>query len=244
MYDTYSFSKKEGFIYGLQSMGIIGMFGYFFYGSVKWALLLSPLMIVLLRKKRRELCIARKQELLRQFKSMLVSLNNAVSAGYSLENALQETYKDMLYFYKESSLIVKELEYIRLGMKNGRAPEILLEELGDRSETEDISDFAGILSVGKKCGGNMNEIIKTGISVIEEKIETKQKIQTMLSAGKLEAKIMRVIPFFVIWYTGATSKGYFDSLYQTWAGQFFMTGCLIIYLIAVWLSEKITEIEI
>jgi len=79
-------------------VGIMGMFGYFFYGSVKWALLLSPLMIVLLRKKRRELCIARKQELLRQFKSMLVSLNNAVSAGYSLENALQETYKDMLYF--------------------------------------------------------------------------------------------------------------------------------------------------
>lgn len=231
-------------VYIIQSIGIVGMFGYFFYGSVKWAFLLCPFMIVLLKRKRRELCAARKQELLNQFKSMLVSLNNAVSAGYSLENALTETYKDMLYFYKENSLIVKELEYIRFGMRNGQAPEMLLEELGERSSTEDIADFASVLSIGKKCGGNINEIIKSGISVIEEKIETKQKIQTLLSAKKLEAKIMSAIPFFIFLYIGSTSKGYFDSLYQTRVGHFFMTGCLFVYLAAVWLSEKIARIEI
>ena len=243
-YDTYIFSTKEWFIYGIESIGITGLFGYFFYGSLYWTIVLSPLVIVLLMKKKRELCKFRKQELLNQFKEMLISLNNGIQAGYSLENALTEAYKDMLYFYREDSLIVRELAYIRAGIKNGRTAEEMLEDLGERSKTEDILDFVNILTIGKKSGGNMNEIIKSGISVIEEKIETKQKIQILLSARNLEAKIMSGIPFFIILYIGSTSKGYFDILYRTWGGHFFMSICLIVYLVAVYLAEKIVDIEV
>lgn len=243
-YDRYLFSRKEWVIYGIQSIGITGLFGYFFYGSFKWAIVLSPLVIILLKKKQRELCKSRKQELVSQFKEMLVSLNNAVQAGYSLENAITETYKDMLYFYNRDSLVVKELTYIRIGLINGRSVEEMMEDLGERSKMEDILDFANILAIGKKSGGNMNEIIKSGILVIEEKIETKQKIQTLLSSRNLEAKIMSGIPFFIILYIGSTSKGYFDTLYRTWGGHLFMTICLIVYLVAVHLSEKIVDIEV
>lgn len=243
-YEKYLFSRKERLIYGIQSIGITGLFGYFFYGSIKWAIVLSPVVIILFKKKQRELCKSRKQELISQFKEMLVSLNNAVQAGYSLENAITETYKDMLYFYDKDSLIVKELNYIRGGIKNGRSVEEMMEDLGERSKMEDILDFANILAIGKKSGGNMNEIIKSGILVIEEKIETKQKIQTLLSARNLEAKIMSGIPFFIILYIGSSSKGYFDTLYRTWGGHLFMTICLIVYLAAIRLSEKIVDIEV
>jgi len=228
----------------LQSVGITGLLGYFFFGSYRWVVVLSPFIIIFLKKKQRDLCKLRKQELLNQFKEMLISLNNAVQAGYSLDNALTETYKDMLYFYQDDSLIVKELAYIRAGMRNGRTIEEMMEDFGERSKTEDIMDFANVLAVGKKSGGNMNEIIKSGISVIEEKIDTKQKIQTLLSARKLEAKIMSGIPFFIILYIGSTSKGYFDTLYQTLGGHLFMTVCLFVYLAAVYLSERIVDIEI
>jgi len=228
----------------LQSVGITGLLGHFFFGSYRWVVVLSPFIIIFLKKKQRDLCKLRKQELLNQFKEMLISLNNAVQAGYSLDNALTETYKDMLYFYQDDSLIVKELAYIRAGMRNGRTIEEMMEDFGERSKTEDIMDFANVLAVGKKSGGNMNEIIKSGISVIEEKIDTKQKIQTLLSARKLEAKIMSGIPFFIILYIGSTSKGYFDTLYQTLGGHLFMTVCLFVYLAAVYLSERIVDIEI
>jgi len=243
-YDTYIFAKKEWTLYGIQSIGIVTILGRFFYGSVKWAVLLSPLAIVLLKAKQKELCKRRKRDLLDQFKEMLVSLNNSLQAGYSLENALSETYKDMFYSFGEESLIVKELAYIRAGVRNGRTPEEMLENLGERSCEEDIIDFANILTIGKKSGGNMNEIIKSGVSVIEEKIEIKQEIQTLLSAKKLESRIMSVIPFFIILYIGTTSKGYFDTLYQTWGGHIFMTVCLIVYLTAVSFAGKIVEIEV
>lgn len=244
LYDTYIFTKKEWTLYGIQSIGIVTMLGRFFYGSVKWAVLLSPLVIVLLKRKQKELCKKRKSELLNQFKDMLVSLNNSLQAGYSLENALLETYKDMFYLRGENSLIVKELAFIKSGIRNGRTPEEMLEDLGERSCEEDIFDLANILTIGKKSGGNMNEIIKSGVLVIEEKIEIKQEIQTLLSAKKLESRIMSVIPFFIILYIGITSKGYFDTLYQTMGGHFFMTVCLLVYLAAVFFAGKIVEIEV
>lgn len=244
VYDKYVFSTKEWIVYGLFSVGITGLFAYFFYGSVKWIIVLSPLVIVLLKGKQKELFQKRQQDLLDQFKEMQVSLNNAVQAGYSLENALLETYKDMLYFYREDSLIVKELAYIRAGMRNGKTPEEMFEDFGERSKTEDILDFANVLTIGKRNGGNIDEIIKSAITVIEEKIETKQKIRTLLSARALEAKIMSGIPFFIIFYIGTSSKGYFDTLYLTMGGHIFMTFCMVIYLAAVCLSKKIVDIEI
>jgi len=231
-------------LYGLQSIGTVVALGYFFYGSPKFAILLSPLAVVLLRRKRRTLCKGRKRELLAQFKDMLTALNHSLQAGYSLENALSETYRDMLYFYREDSLIVRELAYIRAGLRNGRTAEEMLTDLGERSNAEDILDFANVLAIGKKSGGNMNEIIGSGVSVIEEKIEIKQEIQTLLSARKLEARIMSGIPFFIILYIGSTSKGYFDSLYRTWGGHLLMSVCLIVYLAAVYLCEKIVEIDV
>lgn len=244
VYDKYLFSNKEWVIYGIQSIGITGLIGYFFYGSINWIIVLAPLVIILLKRKQRELSLARRCVLLDQFKEMLVSLNNAIQAGYALENAIAETYKDMRYFYQEDSLIVKELAYIRAGMRNGKTAEEMLEDLGERSKEEDILDFANVLVIGKRSGGNINEIIKSGIAIIEEKIETKQKIRTLLSSRILEAKIMSVIPFFIIFYIGITSKGYFNALYLTLGGRIFMTLCLIVYLAAVYLSEKIVDIEI
>lgn len=244
IYDKYIFSGKEWIVYGAQSIGITGLLGFFFYGSVKWIVILVPLIFVLLKRKQMELTRTRKQDLLDQFKDMLVSLNNAVQAGYALENAIAEAYKDMKNFYREDSLIVRELAYIRSGMMNGKTPEEMLEDLGERSKEEDIRDFANVLVIGKRSGGNINEIIKSGITVIEEKIDTKQKIRTLLSARTFEAKIMSWIPFFIIFYVGITSEGYFDVLYLTMGGHVFMTLCLIIYLAAVYLSEKIINIEI
>lgn len=243
-YRIYRFSKKEWVIYIGQGITTIGMLGYFFYRSLKLTLLMSPLIVVLIRRKQKELCIRRRQELTNQFKEMMGSLNSSLQAGYSMENAFHEAYKDMVYYYQAESLIGKELFWIRTGMQNGRQVEELLQDLGERSGVEDILDFANILAIGKKSGGNINEILQSGISVIEEKIQTKQEIQILLSAKKLEVRIMSVIPFLIMLYIGITSKGYFNPLYRTVGGNIIMTICLAVYLAAVEMAKRITEIEI
>lgn len=243
-YNTYSFTCKEWFIYLTQSILEIFVLGYFFYHSWKLTLCLSPLLYYLLKRKKEELIDKRKKELSTQFNDFLSSINGSLQAGYSLENAVEEAYKELIAFYHNKSWMVKELGVIRNGMNNRQPVEELIHEFAERSGIEDIHDFANVIMIAKKSGGDMNEIIESNIAVIEEKLEIRQEIETSLSSRNLEVRIMSVIPFFIILYIDVTSRGYFDMLYQTIGGRIFMTVCLGVYLAAIRVSEKIIHIEI
>ena len=90
----------------------------------------------------------------------------------------------------------------------------------------------------------MTEVIERSALVIEEKIKTEKEIQVLISARKLEQKIMNVVPFAILLYVGITSKEFFDVLYYNSAGVIIMTVCLAVYLGAVLLSRRIVNIEV
>ena len=243
-YAEYSYSGKEWLFYGMEAVGYICLFTYFFYRSWKWMIPLSPLAILFLSNRKNELAKKRIQNLSLQFRDMLSSLNASLHAGYSLENAFIDAYREMCKYHGVESMIVKELYLIKLGIHNGQPIEILMSDFGDRSGIEEIIDFSMVLTVAKKSGGNLNEIIQKNIEVIEEKMDTRQEIDTLLSGKKLEAKVMTMIPFFIILYMDITSKGYFKPLYQTIGGNILMTICLGMYLSAMGISQKIVNIDV
>ena len=141
-------------------------------------------------------------------------------------------------------MIAKELAGICFGVHNNRQVEELVQDFGHRSGVDDILEFGNVLMIGKKSGGNLNEIIQTSISVISDKMETKQEIETLISAKKLEASIMAVIPFLIILYIEMTSACYFDSLYQSMGGRILMSVCFVVYMTAVKMTKKIVHIEV
>ena len=52
---------------------------------------------------------------------------------------------------------------------------------------------------------------------------------------------MRVVPFGILLYIGATYPGYFNELYFNFKGVLIMTGCLVVYLAAYLLGEKMMK---
>ncbi len=243
-YSRYTFQLKERIRYILEGILLVGILSYFFYRSLMIAVLLSPLVILYLAEKKKSLCRKRKEELHIQFKDAIKSINGSLQAGYSLENAFSECYGDMVEYHGTESMIAKELFLIKAGIRNNVPIEDLVEDLGNRSGIDDILDFAGILRIGKQTGGNLHTLFENSVMVIEEKIAVKEEILTLISAKKLEANIMSLIPFGIILYIDLTSEGYFDGLYEGIAGRILMSICLFVYGVAVLLSRKITEIEV
>lgn len=243
-YRTYQFSGKEWAENLLRGILLVLLLGYFFYRSVLWTCLLSPLVFFYLKSRKEELAQKRRRQLGNQFKDTLSSLNGSIQAGYSIENAFMEAYREMSAYYGEDSMIAKELAGICFGVHNNRQVEELVQDFGHRSGVDDILEFGNVLMIGKKSGGNLNEIIQTSISVISDKMETKQEIETLISAKKLEASIMAVIPFLIILYIEMTSAGYFDSLYQSMGGRILMSVCFVVYVTAVKMTKKIVHIEV
>ena len=62
-----------------------------------------------------------------------------------------------------------------------------------------------------------------------------------MAAKRLEQKVMNVMPFFIVLYLEYTNPGYFDMMYHNLTGIAIMTGCLVVYMAAYGLAEKIFE---
>lgn len=243
-YAEYHFSIAQKFLYLLEGGFLVAMVGYFFYQSWAACVCLFPLLVFFLREKKKELAKRRRQELSIQFKDLVLSLSANQRAGYSIENAFKEAYRDMEMLYGTQSPVCQEVRHIILGLENNVVLEKLLYSLGVRSNEPDIMQFADVFLIAKRSGGNMTEILEKTAAVIEQKMETEQEIQLMISAKKMEQKIMNMVPFLIIFYIGTTSKGFFDVLYHNLIGVVIMTVCLGFYGAAYLLSKRIVEIEV
>ena len=243
-YSEYRFQVKESVLYISEGMLLVVIIGYFFYRSWAACIGLTPVLLLFLREKKKELAKKQRTELGMQFKDLILAVAANQKAGYSIENAFRESYRDMAMLYGEEEIICVELKYIIVGLDNNVVLEQLLYSLGMRSNLPDIVQFADVFLIAKRSGGNMTEILAKTAAVIEQKTETDKEIQLMISAKKMEQKIMNMVPFLIIFYVGSTSKGFFDVLYHNLIGVIIMTVCLGFYIAAYLLSRRIVDIEV
>ena len=179
-----------------------------------------------------------------EFKESMVVLAGALSAGYSVENALVASRGELVLLYGEQSLIVREYSYIIQQMRTNRPVERLFQEFADRSGLEDVQSFAEIFVVAKRSGGDLSGIMRHTAEVIRDKMQVKEEIRTMTASRQFEQKIMNLIPFFIVFYVELSSPGFFHQMYETLAGRCLMSICLALYLTACFLSGKILNIEV
>ncbi|MBQ6589359.1 MAG: type II secretion system F family protein [Butyrivibrio sp.] len=220
------------------------MFGRLFFDSWLAVLMISPIAIPWTLLQRKNESIRKCRQIGIQFKDAIFSVLTSLKAGFSIENSFLEARRDMDLLYGKNSDISFYLSRISKGLKNSVPLEKLIFGMGKETGNSDIQDFALVFAVAKRSGGNMTEIIDRTISVISGKLEVEKEIDVLISAKRLEAKIMNMVPFFIIFYISITSPGFFDALYHNFFGIILMTVCMVIYCISYVLSEKIVNIRI
>jgi len=240
-YHKYQWKRGELLPVMLRVIGAVVVLAWFFYRSL-WAIL--PLGVVgawYFQKIQADKTQRCREELSIQFKECILSVATALNAGYSIENAFMESRRDMEVLYGEDSLIYRELELIRRGLVNNVTLEELLADLGSRSSSEEIRQFATVFAIAKRSGGRLDEVIRRTSELIGQRLDAYQELQIVLSGRRMELNIMKLVPFGVLCYVGAAYPGYFSPLYHNLQGVLIMTGCLILYLAAYVLGEKILQ---
>lgn len=243
-YDKYRFSIEEYIRYILQGSVITVIIGLLFYQSLYGILLLSPTVIFYLRKKKGNLIKKRKWQLNLEFKDIIISVSAALKAGYSAENAFEEALKDIGLLYRKESMIIKEFTYIINQIRMNITVEKALNDFGERTGIEDIISFAEVFATAKRTGGDLVNIIRTTSNNINDKVEVKREIITMITAKKFEADIMKVIPPGIIFYLTLSAPGFLSPLYHTISGAAIMTLLLGGYLVTFLIIDKISAIEV
>ena len=219
-------------------------FCYCFYHSFLLFLFLIPPSLFIpfflrksLRKKRQDL-------LLFQFKELLSILSSYLSAGYSIENSFIASIPDLSALIGEKSYMVEELKQIQRALAMNRPLEEPLSRFALRSGLDDIHNFSEIFLVAKRSGGELCEIIRHSSSIIHDKLSIREEILSLSAAKRFEQKIMNGIPFFIILYLNTSSPDFFHILYDSFMGRAIMTIALLVYLFAIYLSNKIISIPI
>lgn len=220
---------------------VTGLFAFFFYRSI-WALLpMMPVGWLYLRRSRSHRKRRKNKELLIQFKECIQTVAASMRAGYAVENAFADSITDIRCMFGEGSTMERELQLLRQGLGNNVTLESLLQEMGQRSGLEEIQEFAEVFAIAKRSGGSIPATIDAASNSISRRLEVEEEMETLLSARKLEQKVMNAMPFIIVWYVEISNPGYFDELYGNLTGVALMTVCLGIYLAAYGLSERIFE---
>ena len=178
------------------------------------------------------------------FKEWIYYIKGGLRAGKSIENAMYSCKENFYVNMGENHPLLIGLDQVYHGLHLHIPIEECIAKLAMETKVEAIQDFAVVFQITKRQGGNMIGILDQTITQICEKIELREELYALFAAKKMEQRIMCVIPFGIMLFIGSASKGYFDSLYNSFQGVCIMSVCFIAYVFSVWWGEKLTEVSL
>ena len=244
-YEVYTMTQKEKMGYIILAAIFMFSLAYIFYHSVILSLIFTPLALLYPKVKTKEIVWKRKNDLMLQFKDMIYSLSSSMSAGRSLEPSFKEVLRDLEIIYpNKGTHIINEVENIVKKLEINEKIADILFDFAKRSHSEDIINFVEVLKSCKNAGGDLVEVIRISTTVINDKIEIKNEIDTMIAQKKFEQKLMSMAPVGMILLLSATAGDYMEPIFTTWQGRVAMTIAMITIMISYFVSQKIMEIKV
>lgn len=244
-YNFYLMNHLETTKYMCLAGAALFVIGLVFYSNIIIAMVMACGGVFYPKYKAVDLRKKRQIELGIQFKDALYSISSSLSVGKSLESAFAAALNDLQILYcDEDAYIIKELKYICHKVQLNLPIEDSLVDFANRSGLEDVKNFATVVQICKRTGGNLVQVIKNTSIIISEKIEIGQEIELMLTKQKYEQKILNIMPVVFVGLIKFGGSGYMDSLYSSARGYLLMSLALVIIAVSVVISKKIFEIRV
>lgn len=184
-----------------------------------------------------------KRKLNNQFRDMLEALNTSLGAGKNVIDSFRSVYEDLKVQYEEDAYILRELEVILSGMENNIDIEELLLDFGVRSGNDDIYSFANVFKICYRKGGNIKDTIRNTHSILSDKMEINEDIETIVTSSKTEQNIMIIMPIALIGIIKMMSPEFADN-FTTLTGIASTTIAVIFFIISYFVGKAVLNIKV
>jgi tight adherence protein B len=216
-----SLTTKHGFVIGL------------ILGAVAAALALqSPRFLLNLLKRRR----LRKFDL--QLVDTLVSMSNALKAGFSITQAFESVAKE------GENPIAQEfdvfLQQTRIGVTFSEA----LENMDKRVGSADLTLVVQAIEAARKTGGNLTEVFEKISATIRERMRIESRIRTLTAQGRLQGIIVSLMPIIIGVALMIVDPEMTAPFFQSAAGFFVIITVGILITLGGLLIRKIINIDV
>ena len=258
-YHAYVMSAGEKLLYSLAAFLVGGFVGLLFYGGLfknggvatSMAFISKVVVFVVvgcvavklfLPIRTTQLLEKRRKTLRLQFRDMLESLTTSLASGSTVLQAFDDAYNDMRMQYSDQAYITVELFQISEARRNNVNLVVMLNDFAKRSGIEDIEDFANIFSIGDSSGGRINDIVRQTHSVICEKMQIENEIDSKMSANRLELNIITCAPILIVAMLKFSNQTFAEN-FATPVGVIAMTVGVVLFVVAYRMGQKIVNIQ-
>lgn len=200
---------------------------------VKYAL---PIYVQSRKKKRDDV-------LKSQFRDMLQSLSASFSSGSNVHDAFESARTDLSLQYKATDFIVIEINEVINGVNQNIPIEDMLRDFADRSGNEDVMSFVDVFTICYHKGGDMNSVIGRTSSIISDKMEIIDEIETKLTSNKLQHTVMSLMPILIVYILKATNPSFKQS-FASPLGVIVNTIAIAIFVGAYMYGNKICQVQV
>lgn len=260
-YKVYYMKLWEKVLYFLVAFVAGAAVGYLFYGGIgkdefgnpttlTWTLDITisgaiglAAGIAFLPIRTKQIVDKQIRTLRNQFRDMLEALTTNLGAGKNVNDSFHSVYEDLKVQYDDGAYILKELEVIISGIANNIDIEDLLQDFGMRSGSEDISSFANVFKICYRKGGNIKDTIRNTHTILSEKMEINEDIETIVTANKTEQSIMLVMPIILIAMIKFMSPE-FAANFTTFAGIAATTVAVVMFVASYYIGKAVLDIKV
>jgi tight adherence protein B len=180
----------------------------------------------------------RLNTLTQQLPEALQIVSSGLRAGYSFPQAMSVVSREM-------GLPIGE-EFARVIWENrmGKPLEEVLQNLKERTDSDDLNLFITALLIQKQVGGNLAEILDNISHTVRERVRIKGEIKTLTAQGRLSAVIIILLPIAVAGFLMVMNPEYMLTLVQDTLGIIMLVLAIIMQFLGIIIIQKIINIEV
>lgn len=180
----------------------------------------------------------RRSDFQKQLIDVLVLVNGAVGAGYSLLQSLDVVVQEMRAPASEEFRKVRR--EIGLGLPMSQA----LENLHQRMQSDDLYLVITAININSQVGGSLTQMLGAVTHTIRDRVRLFGEIRAITSQQRYSSYLLTFLPFIVAGVLFVMSPTYIKDLFQPGWTLCFPIGALVFIILGNIVIQRLAKIDV
>ncbi len=196
-----------------------------------FALLLPRLALAYLRQRR-------LHRFNLQLVEALVSMSNALKAGFSILQSFEQVVRE------GQNPIAQEfgvfLQQTRIGVRFEDA----LENMNERVGSDDLTLVVRSIEIARQTGGNLTEVFERIAETIRERMRIEGRIRSLTAMGRLQGIVVGLMPIFLMFAMTLLDPPMMMAFFTSGTGIALLVTVLVLEVLGFVVIRKIVNINV
>ena len=228
----------EFIVLNLLTMALTGFLTWFitldigFAGGVTLLVPVAFWVVVIVLKSRR------LKSFTEQLGDCLITISNALRAGYSFQQTIEVISKEM------EAPIGSEFAIINHEVVMGVPLEEALENANRRIGSSDFELVVTAVLIQREVGGNLAQVLDNISYTIVERIRMRREIVALTSQGRMSAMVLLGLPFVAGFAMFSINPKNFMVIFEDPLGQMAMAVGIAMEIVGYFVIMKIVDVDV